>query len=212
MDFLDEGTLGCELDDLPVNLSGTITPATPGCLDWWATWSTWVADFRPDVVGLLVGRWEVSDHFYDGRWVHVGDPDWDAHLTSELETAVNILSAHGAKVVLFTMPYVDPSQEAADGTPFSENDPARASLFNALLEGVARHRSNVVTLVDLNRMLDPAGQYQAVVDGVTVRTTDGIHISVPGGEWLQPQILPTVVARGRQARAAESTGGSSVGT
>ena len=201
VDFLDEGTLGCELDDVPVDLSGTITPATPGCLDWWATWSTWVADFRPDVVGLLVGRWEVSDHYYDGRWVHVGDPDWDAHLTSELDTAVNIFTAHGAKVVLFTMPYVDPSQEAADGTPFSENDPARASLFNALLEGVARHRSNVVTLVDLNRMLDPTGRYQTVVDGLTVRTTDGIHISVPGGEWLQPQILPTVVARGRQARA-----------
>ena len=208
VDFLDEGTLGCELDDVPVDLSGTISPATAGCLDWWSTWSTWVADFRPDVVGLLVGRWEVSDHFYEGRWVHVGDPAWDAHLTSELGTAVDILSAHGAKVVLFTMPYVDPSQEAADGTPFSENDPARARAFNALLEGVARHRSNVVTLIDLNHMLDPAGQYQAAVDGVTVRTTDGIHISVPGGEWLQPQILPTVVARGRQARAAESSGRS----
>ena len=211
VDFLDEGTLGCELDDVPVDLSGTISPATPGCLDWWSTWSTYVADFRPDVVGLLVGRWEVSDHFYDGRWVHVGDPAWDAHLTSELETAVNIFSAHGAKVVLFTMPYVDPSQEAADGTPFGENDPARARSFNALLEGVAQHRSNVVTLVDLNRILDPSGQYQAVVGGLTVRTTDGIHISEPAGEWLQPQILPTVVAQGRQARAAGSTAGAGGG-
>jgi peptidoglycan/LPS O-acetylase OafA/YrhL len=208
VDFLDEGALGCELDDVPVNLSGTVSAATPGCLDWWATWSTWVTDFRPDVVGLLLGRWEVSDHLYDGQWVHVGDPAWDAHLTSELETAVDILSARGAKVVLFTTPYVDPSQEAADGTPFSENDPARTTAFNALLAGVARQRSSVVTLVDLNRMLDPTGQYQPAVDGVSVRTTDGIHISVPGGEWLQPQILPTVVARGRQARAAVATAGS----
>ena len=58
-----------------------------------------------------------------------------------------------------------------------------------------------MTLVDLNRMLDPSGQYQTVVDGVTARTTDGIHIAVPGGEWLQPQILPTVTELGRRARA-----------
>jgi peptidoglycan/LPS O-acetylase OafA/YrhL len=200
VDFLDEGALGCDLDSVPVDLSDVPSPPTPGCLDWWSTWSTWESDFHPDVVGILIGRWEVSDHLDNGQWVHVGEPVWDAHLTAELDTAVNIFSAGGSKVILFTMPYVDPSQEAADGTPFSENDPARARAFNAVLSSVARHRSNEVTLVDVNRMLDPSGQYQAVVDGIPARTSDGIHISVPGGEWLQPQILPTVVALGRAAR------------
>ena len=106
VDFLDEGTLGCDLDSVPVNLSGAVVPATPGCLDWWSTWSTWVADFHPDVVGLLVGRWEVSDHLDNGAWVHVGEPAWDAHLTAEINTAVDLFTAGGAKVVLFTMPYV----------------------------------------------------------------------------------------------------------
>jgi hypothetical protein len=202
VDFLDEGTLGCDLDSVPVNLSGVVSPPTPGCLDWWSTWSTWEADFHPDVVGILIGRWEVSDHLDNGQWVHVGEPVWDAHLTAELDTAVNIFSDGGSKVILFTMPYVDPSQEAANGTPFSENDPARATAFNAVLAGVARHRPGQVTLIDVNRMLDPSGQYQASVHGVLARTTDGIHISVPGGEYLQPQVLPTVVRLGREARAA----------
>ena len=201
VDFLDEGTLGCDLDSVPVNLSGVVTPATPGCFDWWSTWSTWEADYHPDVVGILIGRWEVSDHLYNGQWVHVGEPVWDAHLSAELDTAVNIFSSGGSKVILFTMPYVDPSQEAADGTPYSENDPARARAFNAVLAGVAKHRSSEVTLVDVNRMLDPSGQFQAVVHGVLARTTDGVHISVPGGEFLQPRILPTVVELGREARA-----------
>jgi hypothetical protein len=205
VDFLDEGTLGCDLDDLPVDLSGAVVPPTPGCLDWWSTWSGWVSDFHPDVVGMLVGRWEVSDHFYNGQWVHVGDPVWDAHLVVEINAAINIFSADGAKVVLFTMPYVDPSQEAANGTPFSENDPARAQAFNAVLEGVAKHRSSLVTLIDVNRMLDPSGQYQAVVDGVIARTTDGIHISVPGGELHQPRVLPTVARLGRRARVTVDT-------
>ncbi len=81
----------------------------------------------------------------------------------------------------------------------------RAVAFNDVLEGVARHRGSQVTLVDVGRMLDPSGQYQSVVDGITTRTTDGIHISVPGGEWLQPQILPTVVQLGRRARAGAAT-------
>ena len=212
VDFLDEGTLGCDLDSVPVNLSGEVVPPTPGCLDWWSTWSAWVTDFHPDVVGLLVGRWEVSDHLDDGQWVHVGEPVWDAHLTAEFNAAINIFTAGGAKVVLFTMPYVDPSQEAANGTPFSENDPVRAHAFDAVLEGVARHRSSQVTLIDLNRLLDPSGQYQTVVDGVTARTTDGIHVTVPGGEWLQPRVLPTVAELGRRVRAGSGSATASART
>jgi len=211
IDFLDEGTLGCDLDSTPVSLSGAVVPATPGCPDWWSTWATWVADFHPDVVGMLVGRWEVSDHLYDGQWVHVGEPVWDAHLTGEIDSAVDLFSAGGAKVVLFTMPYVDPSQEAADGTPFSENDPARARAFNAVLAGVAKHRSSQVTLIDVNEMLDPSGQYQSVVDGVVARTTDGVHISEPGGEWLQPQVMPLVAALGGKARATPAPLGAVAG-
>ena len=201
VDFLDEGALGCDLDSVPVNLSGAVVPPTPGCLDWWSTWSTWESEFHPDVVGILVGRWEVSDHLDNGQWVHVGDPGWDAHLAAELNTAIDIFAAGGSKVVLFTMPYVSPLQEAANGTPFSENDPARARAFNAVLAGVARHRHGVATLVDVNHMLDPSGHFQAAVDGIPARLADGIHISVPGGEWLQPRILPTVVTLGHTARA-----------
>ncbi len=210
VDELDAGTLGCDLDDLEVNLSGQVGAATPGCLDWWSTWSDWVADFHPDVVGLLIGRWEVSDHLYDGQWVHVGDPKWDAHLMNEINVAIDIFTAGGAKVVLFTMPYMDPSVEAADGTPFSENDPARATVFNQLLKSVASRRSSQVTVVDLNRILDPGGRYQAVVDGLTVRTSDGIHITEPAGQWLQPRILPTVAKVGLEARAAAPAGGKGI--
>ncbi len=192
----DEGALGCDLDDVDVLQSGAVTPATPGCPDWRTTWPEEVSFLRPAVVGLLIGRWEVTDHFYNGQWVHVGEPAWDAHLVAEINQAVDLFSARGARVVLFTMPYVDPSQEAADGQPFVENDPARADAFNQLLREVAKQRSNVVTLVDLNKMLDPNGSYAAVIDGVPVRDSDGIHISTPGGEWLRPHILPTIAALG----------------
>ena len=69
-----------------------------------------------------------------------------------------------------------------------------------LLSAVAASRKNVATLIDLNAMVDPNGRYQAVIDGVTVRNTDGIHLTKAGGEWLQPAILRTVAALGLAAR------------
>ncbi len=199
--LLNGGFLGCDLDGVNTIVSGVVSPATSECASWRSVWRGAIERIRPDVVGLLIGRWVVSDHLYQGHWVHVGEPVWDRHLAAELDQAIDIFTAGGAKVVLFTMPYVDPPTEAANGTPFPENDPARARAFNDLLVKIAGQRAGVVTLIDLNKLIDPNGRFQPVVDGVTVRWADGIHISKTGGEWLQPVILPTVARLGLQARS-----------
>ncbi len=199
--ILDGGILGCDLDNVPVRLSGNVGPATPGCADWRARWRAGVLALHPDVVGMLIGRWEVSDHLYQGRWVHVGDPAWDAHLIDEMNQAVEVLSVGGAHVVFFTMPYVDSPAEAANGTPFVENDPARITAFNRLVTTVAARHKGKVTLVDLNRLADPAGHYVSAIDGVTVRSTDGIHFTKEGAAWFQPAILPTVANLGLATRS-----------
>jgi hypothetical protein len=74
--------------------------------------------------------------------------------------------------------------------------------FNHILDVVAGRHPGVVTVVDLNRILDPQGQFRTVLDGITVRWADGIHISKQGGEWLQARVLPTVAQLGLAARAA----------
>jgi hypothetical protein len=200
---MDNAVLGCDLDPtLQVMLSGQPGLATPGCKDWPFAWDADVARTRPDVVGVLLGRWEVSDHLYEGRWTHVGQPLWDDHIEKEMEQAVGILSRSGAKVVLFTMPYIDPAQESAAGVPFPENQPDRVRAFNHDVRVVAARDSPVTTLVDLNRFLDPAGVYTTTVDGVVARWTDGIHISVPGGELMQTKIDPVVGALGLQVERA----------
>jgi hypothetical protein len=198
----NEATLGCELDDLPVVLSGSIGPATPGCLQWRTAWPAEVAQVRPEVVGLLIGRWEVSDHWYGGQWVHIGDPAWDDHLEVELGQAIDLLSAGGARVVLFTTPFVDPPNRQPDGVPFPENEPARTTAYNALLQRVADAHRRTVTLVDLNHLLDPSGHYQETIGATTVRWTDGVHITIAAGQMLQPSILPTVAGLGLRARPA----------
>ena len=48
------------------------------------------------------------------------------------------------------------------------------------------------SVIDLNRLLDPAGKYTSYLDGVRVRNPDDEHISVLGGELLRPLVLPTL--------------------
>jgi hypothetical protein len=33
--------------------------------------------------------------------------------------------------------------------------------------------------------MSPGGRYTRTIDGVTVRTADGVHLSEPGGEWIK---------------------------
>jgi hypothetical protein len=201
----DDATVGCDLDpQLQVFTSGGAGPATPGCDNWRGLWPFVVAAQRPQVVALGLGRWEVADHLLDGHWVHIGEPAWNQHLTQDLQAAITILHSFGAKVVLLTMPYVDPSDHQANGLPWSENTPARTNAYNALVRQVAATHPGVVSVIDLNRMLSPAGVYTASVSGVDVRSSDGIHVSVDGGELLQRQILPAVDRIGMEDEAAKA--------
>ena len=160
-------------------------------------------DDKADVVGILLGRFELLDHFYRGHWTSVGQPVWDRHLTGELDLAIHLVTEHGARVALFTAPYDKPA-EAADGSIYPENEPSRVDAYNRVLRKVAAAHRGVVTIIDLNRLLDPAGHYTQTVDGVRVRFFDSVHITIAGGRWLQPRILPVVAQLGLDADARGS--------
>lgn len=203
VDVIDRGILGCDLDLNSSRLGGIVYESAPGfnCGSWQQAWSKDIATFHPDVVGLLIGRFELADHLDSGTWVHLGDEQWDAQLVGKLDQAVSILSSGGAHVVIFTFPYIDPPLEQPNGDPWPENVPSRVDQWNALLRQVASSNPGTATLVDLNGILDPDGHYTNTVDGIHVRQqTDGIHITRAGGEWLQPRLLPQIAELGLTRR------------
>jgi peptidoglycan/LPS O-acetylase OafA/YrhL len=211
----DAGILGCDLSLAPDRLAGVVYPGDPSvnCGSWETTWSRQIAKVHPEVVGLLIGRFELADHYYHGTWMHLGMPVWDRHLEDKLDRAVSVLSAGGARVVLYTFPYIDPPLAQPNGALWPENRPDRVDRWNQLLDQVAATHRSTVTLVDLNRILDPQGHYTATVDGVSVRwPDDGIHISTAGGEWLQPRLLPTVGQLGIEVRGRRDTPSSRPGS
>jgi len=197
----DEGVFGCDYDTSTAVSAGVPTVPLNDCLQWRSVYAADIARTHPDVVGLLTGRWSITDRLVGGETVHVGQPAWDDHLVVLYSDIVSFLHHQGVQVVLFTLPYFDPPEEAPDGSVYPENQPARVLAFNRDLARVAAAEHGAVKLVDLNAILDPSGHFQSSVDGVVARWPDGIHVTVAGGEWLQLQILPTVAELGLAGRS-----------
>jgi peptidoglycan/LPS O-acetylase OafA/YrhL len=180
---------------VPLLDHGVVGDPFGNCPTWPTWWADDVAELHPQVVGLVTGFWEVVDRRYQGRVQHLGDPAFDAYEAAQLEHAVTILSAGGARVALFTSPYFR-TGEQPNGDPWPQDDPARVDRLNQLIERVAAHHPGVVSVVPLNRFLDPAGHFTWTLDGQVARQGDGVHTTLAGGTYLAPRVLPLLAALG----------------
>ncbi|MHA0288911.1 DUF459 domain-containing protein [Mycobacterium sp. C3-094] len=190
VDFADFTTIGCGIArGGPYEYVGQELPQKPECDSWPARWAQRIGYEKPDVVLLMVGRWEVVDRMNEGRWAHIGEPGYDAYLRGELTRALDILGSTGARIVVTTEPY-NRRAEKADGSLYPEDQPKRVDAWNTLLRSVAEPRRNV-TVLDLNSKLSPNGYYQAKVNGMVVRA-DGVHPTPEAVEWLTPWLVDAV--------------------
>ncbi len=175
---------------------GVVSKAAQGCPQWSTTWADLVAQTDPDVVVVLLGRWESIDRVYDGRWTHVGEPAYDEHLQSELSEVISIGSSHGARVVFLTLPYIAETTVQPNGSPWDMNLASRTDAWNTIVRAAVAEHPDQAAVIDLNKIVDPNGHYVSYIDGVRVRDTDDEHFSKLGGEWLRPLLLPELVALG----------------
>jgi peptidoglycan/LPS O-acetylase OafA/YrhL len=185
---------GCGLATaVPYNFHGTPSYPLAPCASWPTLWGNDVAQLKPQVVVLIIGFWEAMDRVYQGRYQHLGDPSFDAYERANLERAVSVLGAGGTHVVLMTSPYYD-SGEQLDGQPWDEDDPGRVDILNSMIESVAAQHPGQVSVVPLNKYLDPDGHYTASIDGQVMRFADGVHTTQEAGTYLAPKILPQLAA------------------
>ncbi|SBS76834.1 Acyltransferase 3 [uncultured Mycobacterium sp.] len=188
--FLDRTTIGCGLvRGGPYRYSGQSLEQKPECDAWPERWAQRIAYDKPDVVLMVVGRWETVDRKWNGNWAHIGQPDFDKYLESELHHALDILTSTGALVVVTTEPY-NRHGEQANGSLYPEDQPSRVDQWNALLRKVVGDRKNV-TVLDLNKKLAPNGSYTNKINGVQVRI-DGVHPTPNAVKWMTPWLLDAV--------------------
>jgi peptidoglycan/LPS O-acetylase OafA/YrhL len=191
--FIDRTVIGCGIaDGGPYRYFGEVAQPPAQCQDWQARWGQQLAADRPDEVVLLVGRWETMDRVHDGRWTHLGKPDFDAYLAGQLDTAFTVLRSTGARLLVATEPY-NHRGERPDGSLFPEDVPSRVTDWNHLLAtAVAGQQS--IRILDLNHRLCPTGRFSWQVDGIQVRS-DGVHLTPQGVDWLTPWLITAVRAK-----------------
>jgi peptidoglycan/LPS O-acetylase OafA/YrhL len=184
LSFTNYTTIGCGIArGGPYRYVGETLSQKPECDAWPARWSQRINHDRPDVVLLIVGRWELVDRVNEGDWTHIGDDAFDAYLHGELQRALDILTSTGARVVVTTEPY-NRRGERPDGSLYPEDQPKRADRWNTLLRSVIGKRPDV-TVLDLNEKLCPDGYYTNKVDGIKMRM-DGVHPTPEAVKWLTP--------------------------
>jgi peptidoglycan/LPS O-acetylase OafA/YrhL len=215
----EQGTIGCGVAIGPLVVDHGVferpgapcDSTTPVDQQWPARLQALVAADRPNIVALLAGRWEVMDRAYDGRWTNILNPTFQRYVRSQLRLAVEIGAASGAHVVLMTAPCYS-SGEQPDGSPWPEDSPARIKAYNQQVNAVGAEFPSLVSVVDLNAMLCPDGKFASVIDGVTVRAPDGIHLpfyhfgepqaAAPDtlaqvdafAQWIGPRLMPSLVS------------------
>jgi peptidoglycan/LPS O-acetylase OafA/YrhL len=183
---------GCGIAVLPDILEeGTPHTNYWYCPLWPGIWKKYFPGDDPDVSVILLDRWELMDRRLNGTYQHVGQPDFDAYLLGQLDQAVSIVDSRGARVVLLTAPYTHRA-ERPDGGLYPEDDPARVDAWNALLRKEAAAHPDIVTILDLNKLVCPNGTFTWTVNGIRVRS-DGLHFTPAGVQriiapWLLPQL------------------------
>ena len=207
VDELDDGTLGCGVTfsnaqiehgvsiptALPCSLNSDRAPVTI-----FGAWANEVATFRPDVVAILAGRWEVHNLKVGLRTVNITQRSFQEEVASGLTRAVDISKSMGANVVLVTQPCAD-SGERPDGQPWPEDSASRLAIYNGIVRAVAGRTG--ASVLDLDSMVCPGGRYVQAIDGVTVRQPDGVHFATTSGPFFAPRIFSVLIAEGRASQA-----------
>jgi hypothetical protein len=183
---------GCGIATLPDILEqGTPHTNYPGCTSWARRWQRGVDRDRPDVAVLELNRWELMDRRYQGTYQHVGEPGYDAYLTAQLTTAIDIAGSRGAAVVLLTAAYTHRA-ERPDGSLYPEDQPQRVNAWNNLLRTVAAQHPAQVSVLDIDPLVCPGGKFTWSIGGMRVRS-DGLHYTPEAVQriiapWLLPKL------------------------
>ena len=168
---------------------------------WPVEWQRRIAAFHPNVVVVLAGRWEVLDRTYDGRWTNILDPVYASYVKSQLQRAVDVATAQGARVVLLTAPCYD-SGEQSDGNPWPEDSAARLAVYNRLVDEVAAANPTKASTVNLDAAACPGGHFEQFINGEQIRESDGVHFTWTDGTVLGPKLWPGIVKAGREQMAS----------
>jgi hypothetical protein len=175
---------GTEVIDVP---GGTVDGhvatglARPEVFNWPAYLQGVIARDQPDAVVLTLGSNDDQNLTGEGGVGPFGSPEWIDEYRRRVGGTMDAITANG-RTVLFWM-----------GAPVMRNEQRsfdRYTIINGIYAEEARKRPGRVVYVDIfDRFLDANGRYADFLDGVQVRTPDGVHFSRAGGDRVAQAVL-----------------------
>ena len=196
VEVFSRAILGCGIVDTAYfvrQTRRTFADAGADCSGQPAYWQGAATDL-PDVLGVMVGAWEVYDHEVDGRRVGPGDALYDKRLTHDLTDAVDavIAAVPNIRVVFIGQACFEERNDALGGVAGDRNDVTRLKKVNAVVKDVATRYGRRATYIDMGPWLCPGGTFKEQIDGVEMRP-DGVHFSDESApiawQWLGPKII-----------------------
>ena len=199
--LFDDSHLGCTvgrhgLKRLP---EGDYGPVGDVCSNWGepvgfdevadtevVSWPTAVEVFAPDVVVAHISPWDVLERIVPGvvdDWASIGDPVYDAYISSEYAAASELLTGAGAALywlqgaVLNRVPAFDDHAERIRG------------LNRMVAEGAAALTDRRIVLVDYPSFIGEVGSERELA----VRR-DGVHLSEQGMAEVAPWLIEIIGA------------------
>jgi hypothetical protein len=147
--------------------------------DWPAALPALLADGAPDAVVVSLGDNDAQALQPQGSssFVDVGSPQWIEEYSRRLAAFVDQLTAAGARVYVVGQPVM--REPGFDG---------RISVVDSAYRALAAANPDI-TYIDSRALLgDDAGGYTDTLPGpggpVSVRNSDGIHLSLEGARWM----------------------------
>ncbi len=160
--------------------------------------------FKPDVVMVLVGAWDILDREVDGHLVKFGSVEYDTSFLHQLDDATTLLASTGAKVVVLTTPFfARPELVGQTGREWPEYDPWRVDRINSLYRDFLANHPGRYRMIDLNKFVSPQGKFTDELNGQVIRG-DGVHFTEAGSnmvvDWLTPAARGGRGGRGSRSR------------
>lgn len=184
--------VGCGIgSDTRIEYLGVESDGRSGCAEWRDALPAIVDKLKPNLVVVVGGTADLSNRVLPGTstWSHVGEPDFDTWLRSEMESFVDVVATTDAEVIWFSSPSVDPPYIAGETgvPPFDEASPERTERYNKLIRDVA-DADERVTFADFASAVraHPGGEFEPRM------RPDGAHIDLKYApelvEWIDDAI------------------------
>jgi hypothetical protein len=155
--------------------------ARPEIFNWPAHMVDVINADNPDTVVLTIGSNDDQTLTGDGGGAPFGSADWIVEYTRRVGGMMDAITGDNKRVLFWI------------GVPIMRNlerSEQRYRIINDIYRTEAEMRPGRVVYVDTyDRFSAPGGGYADYLDGVQVRTPDGVHFSRAGGDQLAQVVL-----------------------